>query len=156
MTTYSLEAVVTHPDVAAALPEPLASMGQVPLSDGLVLVPVPLDMLAHLYHDEPVLDAVREVLGPLVAPASARGDIAYVHAELVDGEGSEGVLVWRDGEVVFESYEEPATDVGPIDRGLAALGVHERDGRDAFDQLDLRRHHLLGEWIADAQRRRQG
>lgn len=155
MTTYSLEAVLARPDVAARLPAPLSSMGHVPLSDALVLVPVPLDMLAHLYSDEPVLDAVRDVLGPLVAEASHHGDVAYLHAELVDDEGSEGALVWRDGAVVFESYEEPASGVGPIDRGLAALGVVERDGVDAFDQLDLGRHHFLREWIADA-RARQG
>jgi hypothetical protein len=150
MSSYSLEAVIAHPDVLAHLPEPLASMGQVPLSTTLALVPVPLDMLRHLYSDEPVLDAVRDVLGPLVVDASRYGALAYLHAELFDDEGSEGTLVWRDGAVVYESFEDPTRGPGPIDRGLAEMGVVSAPGRDAFDALGLDRHHTLAAWINDA------
>lgn len=156
MSSYSLEALVAHGDVVVHLPEPLASMGGVPL-DGpgeLVLVPVPLELLTHLYSDEPVLDAVRDVLGGLVTAASARGPVAYLHAELFDDEGSEGSIVWQGGDVVFESFQDPAHDVGPIDRGLAHLGVVAAEGLDPFATLGLDRHHTLGAWVADAAERR--
>jgi hypothetical protein len=152
VSSYSLEAIVGPRHVVAHLPAELVAMGAVPLAGDLVLVPVPLEMLGHLYSDEPVLDAVRDVLGPLVTGASAHGALAYLHAELFDDEGSEGALVWRDGAVVFESFQDPAHDVGPIDRGLDALGVPAgpADGRDAFERLGLDRHHTLEDWIADA------
>jgi hypothetical protein len=150
MSSYSLEALVAHPDVLAHLPEPLASMGQVPLSTSLALVPVPLDMLGHLYSDEPVLDAVRDMLGPLVEEASRFGPLAYLHAEMYDDEGSQGALVWREGAVVYESFEDPVGGAGPIDRGLAEMGVVASPDHDAFDVLGLDRHHTLEGWISDA------
>lgn len=153
MTSYSLEALVGRADVMAGLPDAFAQMGRIPLVDDLVLVPAPMEMLRHLYADEPVLDAVRDVLGPLVAPASALGPIAYLHAELYDEEGSEGVIIWHGGQVVFESFEDPTSGPGPIDRGLAALGIEGRPDHDAYELLGLGRHRTLNAWITDARLR---
>ena len=150
MTSYSLEALVGRTEVMAGLPAVLVGAGHVPLGDDLVLVPVPLELLRHLYDDEPVLDAVRDVVGPLVVGASDRGAVAYLHAELFDEEGSEGAVVWDHGRVVFECFEDPATGAGPLDRGLAVLGVDGGPDGDAFDRLGLGRHRTLGAWITDA------
>lgn len=90
------------------------------------------------------------------ADRSNRGPIAYVETEYFAGSGSQGAILWNEGQVVLGPLHHndeiidghvvvPMLQGMPINRVLRAMGVR-RSEHDEFDSLGLGEIRDLGEW----------
>jgi hypothetical protein len=158
--SYVFTAAVGRPDVLAALTHPLLAPS-VRLGGGFAMRPVidPLDLLggddditwddAEALRFDPLdADAAAESLGPVLAPASVRGPVAYVHIEMAGGPPDEAVCVWRDGELVWRAAGE-SLDERFSPEALRTIGVVAADGADEFDTLGLGRHREMVDWLGE-------
>jgi hypothetical protein len=78
--------------------------------------------------------------------ASAIGDIGFIEAGFFGGDGLQGSIIWRDGEVVFgpltaNDDEPPIPPLAewPINQALRFFGVEAKPEMDEFRTVNLGR-----------------
>ena len=102
------------------------------------------------------LGELRRAVAQYATDRSGRGPIAYVETEYFGGSGSQGAILWNDGQVVLGPLHHsdeiidghvvvPTLHEMPINRVLRAMGVRRTED-DEFDSLGLSDIRDLGEY----------
>lgn len=79
----------------------------------------------------------------LLKDASGSESIAYIETEYFGGEGGQGALVAKDGQIVFG----PSGDDQSINTALRMIGVKHGDACDEFDTIELGRYRSNEDWL---------
>jgi hypothetical protein len=146
--SYVLTAVFGRPATIDDLVHPLLARS-ITLGAGFVMRPVvERDDDQDIPFDPLDLDALDDAFGPLFAPASIGGSIAYVHIEMFGGPADEVVAVWRDGEMVWCASGEEL-DERLSHEAFRMIGVEAPAGGDEFDALGLGRHRETEAWLGE-------
>ncbi|TDR46592.1 hypothetical protein DFR29_103126 [Tahibacter aquaticus] len=123
------------------------------LNEVLALLPLDEDMLDALLP-APAADFVAgfNMLSPGLMQAlqagSERSTLLYFETEYFGGMGTQGAVVFRDGELVFGPQ---SAELGPINNALALLGVRTvPPAVDEFETVGLQLHGSTDEWLASA------
>ena len=87
-------------------------------------------------------------LAAVLCSASAEGAVMYFETEYFGGVGTQGAAVYQLGACIFGPE---SADFGPINRGLALLGVRTQPpAYDEFATVGLHRHRSSEDWIEEA------
>ncbi len=154
---YSLYAIVGKIEALSRLNLRYSSARLVHLNAGISMIPL----------TEALMDAVKtpgasasatggfEFLSPgleiWARALSAGTTIAYLEAEYMGGEGSQGAIVWRDGAIVMS----PLRDGNAINQALREIGVDAVLGQNEFEAVGLGRHRSPDEWLRESSESRR-
>ena len=93
----------------------------------------------------PGFSYLSERLVSLLSEASNEGTIMYFETEYFGGSGTQGAAVFAAGVFVLEPE---SAKLGPVNRGLALLGVRTQPpARDEFETVGLHRHRSVEDWL---------
>lgn len=117
-------------------------IGMIPLSERLLNAIDPPE-LSYNTNTDPRFEFLSDKVAAWVRRLSRDTRVAYVEAELINGEGTESAVMWRDGNVTLG----PLHGTGAVKQALHALGVLPRNGRDAFELVGLGKRRNPNEWL---------
>ncbi len=117
-------------------------IGMIPLSEELLNAIDPPE-LSYNTNTAPGFEFLSDKVAAWVRRLSRDTRVAYVEAELINGEGTESAVMWRDGNVTLG----PLHGTGAVKQALHALGVFPRNGRDAFELVGLGKRRNPNEWL---------
>ena len=107
-------------------------IGMIPLSERLLNAIDPPE-LSYNTNTAPSFEFLSDKVATWVRHLSRDTRVAYAEAELINGEGTESAVMWRDGNVTLG----PLHGTGAVKHALHALSVFPRNGRDAFELIGL-------------------
>ncbi len=126
----------------------------IPLTGGFGFLPL-VERLKEPADPGPFPDLrLRGRFAAWAAEQSRRLPLAYIETEYWAGRGTQGAVVWRDGEVVLgpvvtgnEVPDPPAPSDRAINQAARLLGVKSGQASDEFAALGLERYRSNHDWL---------
>jgi hypothetical protein len=139
---HHITGIIGHSNALRRLQGRLADQPRFALAEGFAFIPLDyenLDEIAGLHEESVIPDFVYLTprLTELLRLASLDREFSYIETEYHGGNGGQGAVLFRRGEVAFGPVwvEE---NIGPINEALSRMGVtQKREKLDAFDIVGL-------------------
>lgn len=150
--SHNIEAIIIADDADFSILSSVKDVHRMPLSQGLILIPVTDELSDGQSEGEPdgsenpyeQFWKFSKGIQKLIERLSKGRPVAYVETEYFGGTGAQVAAVWKDGSLEFGPEQ---AEIGPINAALRLLGVHTEKGRDEFDSVGLGRFRSNEDWI---------
>ncbi|UJR82170.1 hypothetical protein [Sandaracinus amylolyticus] len=147
---HHIQGVIARSSVVARIAQDFPGAEVVPLEQALLWVPTP-EWLLDAIDETTRGDALRtpitgehvylHFVARYLEQITSRDVAMYFETDYFGGLGAQSAAVYRDGVLVLDAGR--ASRPGPINAGLALLGVLADAGRDAFDTVGLQHHRRM-------------
>ncbi len=126
------------------------------LAQDMVLLPMTDDLREELNltdseTPETFEDLSKEVIR-LGEKISSKGPVAYFETNYWGGLGSQSVIVWKEGKIIF-GPTTTSTEVlsrhyleGAVNQALRLIGVVRAENHDEFDTVGLAEERTISDW----------
>ncbi|MCE5278378.1 MAG: hypothetical protein ABFD92_01390 [Planctomycetaceae bacterium] len=146
---HHIQAIIGSQQLLKVLEEKYTHAKVVKLANGFAMVP----MLGDLHDEMGVDDAVEHDsrfmllsshVWKVLQDMSLMDPVAYIETEYFGGTGTQSAVAWKSGKVAYGP--EVSEDIGPINKGLAILGIVRTETRDEFQTIGLQWFRQMDEF----------
>lgn len=139
---HHITGIIGQSDALRKLQGTLAAQPRFALAEGFAFMPLDyenLDEITGLNTEDAIPEFVYLTprLIELLRLASIDGEFSYIETEYHGGNGGQGAVLFRQGEVAFGPLWVDE-NIGPINETLTRMGVSQKQEKlDAFDVVGL-------------------
>jgi hypothetical protein len=148
--THIVTGLIARQGLLAPIAQSWLLSSPIGLVQGFELLPLQENEIGRIFGSS-TLSSIAEDFGSLskeliegLMNASTNALIMYFETEYFGGEGGQGAALFHEGRVTFIQ----SARIGPINRGLARLGVRVvTPAIDEFQSIGLDRHRSTEDWL---------
>ncbi|MEN6625006.1 MAG: hypothetical protein ABFD69_02135 [Candidatus Sumerlaeia bacterium] len=130
-----------------------ARLKAIPMPQDLAIIPLPYEFLeevvgvdlGEMSEEDGEFRFLNEKLLDFIKSLSQSCRVLYFETDYFGGPGQQGALVCENGQMVFGP--DISSEIGPINRALAHIGVVAGEGKDAFDTIELWKNRTNDDWL---------